>query len=105
MTRRNNLARKKKSNVTLSDQGPKEIKPPVDPGYISFSLSAQELQTLINLLSLSSKTYEHLASAALKEENQDSYKEALFRAQYAALFANKFTDLSKMPEPTSRNIH
>lgn len=99
------MSRKKKSTVTLSDQGPSEVKPPIDPGYISFSLSAKELETLVSLLSLSSKTYETLAEQSLKEQNDASYKEALLRAQYAAIFANRLSALSKMPEPTSRNIH
>ncbi len=75
---------------------------PVEPGFISLSLSKEELETLANLLGVTARTFENLPLQAAQQNDEETYQVLAVLSNH---FASKLLEFFKMPEPSSRDIH
>lgn len=84
---------------------PVESMAPIPEGMISLNITETDLVTFTNLMTIVSKTFEHLAIKALEENDMASFKTLQARFELSKEFAHRLVDYVKMPEPVSRDMH
>lgn len=104
-TKKMNSKTNLKTNSKEDEEQPSPKAIPVEPNFISVSLSKEELATLTNLLGVTAKTFENLALQAASQNDEESYQILSARYKLSNHFASKLIDFFKMPEPISREIH
>ena len=77
----------------------------IPEGLVSVSMLPSDLATLANLMSICAKSFEEQALAAAKENNENNYTILAARQKLSAMFATRFVEFIKMPEPESRDLH
>lgn len=84
---------------------PVKVAPPIAPGLVSISLLPNELTTLTNLMSICAKIFEEQAMIAMQQGNEERFAILASRHKMSSMFADRFVELCKMPEPESRDLH
>lgn len=79
--------------------------PAIEPGFVNLSMTKEELLTFMNLLNITTQTFENLAMQAIQQNDQNSYTVLSARQKISKFYADKLVQFYKMPEPESRNIH
>lgn len=79
--------------------------PAVPEGLVSVSMLPSDLATLANLMSICAKNFEEQALIAAQQNNENNYAILAARQKLSAMFATRFVEFIKMPEPESRDIH
>lgn len=79
--------------------------PAIEPGFVNLSMTKEELLTFMNLLNITTQTFENLAIQAIQQNDQNSYTVLSARQKISKFYADKLVQFYKMPEPESRNIH
>lgn len=79
--------------------------PPVQPGLVTISMLPNELHTLTNLMSICSKIFEEQAMIAMQQNNEERFAILAHRHKTISMFADRFAEFCKMPEPVSRDMH
>ena len=97
--------KKSKTETKTEPVEPVPVKPPVELGHVTISLSGPDLMTFANLMTICTETFEKLALKAAEENDDARFQQLKARYQLSTLFANKLYDCLKMPEPVSRDIH
>lgn len=64
-----------------------------------------DLATLTNLMTICAKLFEDQAMAALQQNDEQNYAISAARHKISSMFADRFVEFCKMPEPESRDVH
>lgn len=83
----------------------RKIAPPAPEAMIGVFMSADDLRTLANLMTICSRTFENLALQSAEKADEASFTIYQARHRLSAMFAEKLVDSCKMPEPVSRDFH
>ena len=83
----------------------RRVAPPVPKGLVSISLSPSELSTLASLMSICAQEFEGQALAAAEGKDETKYAQAAARHKLSFMFATRFVEFCKMPEPESWDLH
>jgi hypothetical protein len=84
---------------------PAPIAPPADFSQIHVCLSAEELITFANLMTITAQTYQRLALAAIEANDEVTYQVLSARQKLSSMLANKLAVSSNIGEPISRDVH
>ena len=101
----------KKKSKTLKKTSPKKIEempkpaPPIEPGYVNVMMSPEDLRTLANLMTITSKTFEKLAMDAAQANDEPTFTVLQARYKLSKVFAERLAEAYHMPEPISRDVH
>lgn len=79
--------------------------PPIEPGLVTISMLPNELSTLTNLMSICAKIFEEQAMIAMRENQEERFAILAHRHKTISMFADRFVEFCKMPEPESRDMH
>jgi hypothetical protein len=77
----------------------------LDPNVINVPFSKDELANMINLIGISTRTFEALALAAADQGDNTKFLTLSTRYQMLATFGNKLQQVYQIGEPTSQSIH
>lgn len=83
----------------------RKIAPPISEGLVSIAMLPSDLATLTNLMTICAQSFEEQALAAAQENNEQKYAILAARQKLSSMFASKFVEFCKMPEPQSRDLH
>lgn len=93
------------TNSILNEQLPGKTALPIAEGMVNVVMSAQDLETLANLMSACAKTFEGLAMNAAELNNEKDFSVYQARQRLSSIFAERFVATVSMPEPISRDYH
>lgn len=79
--------------------------PTVQVGTINLTMSKEELNTLINLMTISAKTFETLAIRAAQEDDKSSFDVFAARQKLSNLYVSRLVASMTIGEPDSREYH
>jgi hypothetical protein len=79
--------------------------PPIQEGLVSIAMLPSDLTTLTNLMSICAKIFEEQALLAMHQGDENRFTILSARHKLSSMFADKFVEFSKMPEPESRDVH
>lgn len=95
----------KKTKKTEVAAEPVTVVPSIAPGLVSISLLPNELTTLTNLMSICAKIFEEQAMIAMQQGNEERFTILASRHKMSSMFADRFVEFCKIPEPESRHLH
>lgn len=105
MAKTTKKSKKTETTKTKSEELPKPPAPPVEPGLVTISMLPNELTTLTNLMSICAKIFEEQAMIAAQQGNDERFAVLASRHKLSSMFADRFVEFCKMPEPESRDLH
>ena len=83
----------------------RRVAPAIPQGLVSISMLPDDLETLTNFMSICARHFEEEALAAAKVNDENKYAILAARHKLSSMYANRFVEFMKMPEPESRDIH
>lgn len=97
--------KRSKKTETKTEEVPARQASPISPGLVSIAMLPSDLVTLTNLMSICAKIFEEQAMVAIQQNEEARYTILSARHKLSSMFADRFAEFCKIPEPESRDLH
>jgi hypothetical protein len=81
------------------------VKPPIEDGNFSVTLSTDEMYSLVQILSFSKEVFEKMAENCKAEGNEKATQIYSARSSLSLILYERLKIVAGIGEPTSREIH
>jgi hypothetical protein len=81
------------------------VKSPVEDGSFSMSMTAEEMLSLVQILSFSAQIFEEMGKNLLAEGNKSAASVYASRCQLSLALYDKLSVVAGIGEPSSREVH
>jgi hypothetical protein len=95
----------KKTTQTKSEEQPKKVLPPLGPDEYTFIMSANEVYSLVQVLSFSRDIFKQMSLNCAVEGDAKGEAAYAARSELSEILFTKLRTIASIGEPTSRAFH